>query len=266
MRALLLLSLLLVLSPSGVAFSGSPTAREIMQRVDARDDGDRQIMDIEMILIDKNGKKRIRKLRSFVRDVGEDSQQLLFFLSPADVKNTGFLTYDYDEEEKDDEQWLYLPALHKTKRIASNDKSKSFMGSDFSYADMTSLRIDSYDYTLMKETDVRGHKAWQIQAIPRTEEEIERTGYTKSVLFVRQDNAMVVRAVYWLKKGNRLKYLDVKRLEQIDGIWIGTEVHMTTKKGGVTRHRTVIKNRNVRFGQPLDEALFTTRRLERGPD
>ena len=65
----------------------------------------------------------------------------MFFLSPADVKDTGFLTYDYDEEGRDDDQWLYLPALKKTKRIASGDKSGSFMGSDFTYADMTDRLI-----------------------------------------------------------------------------------------------------------------------------
>ena len=146
-------------------------------------------------------------------------------------KDTGFLTYDYDESGKDDDQWLYLPALKKTKRIASSDRSGSFMGSDFSYADLTSRDLDQYDYTLMKETDVGGVKVWQIESIPRTKKEIKETGYTKSILFVRQDNYVVIRSVGWLKRGGRLKYMEIKALEQIDGIWIGTEIHMTTKKG-----------------------------------
>lgn len=240
------------------------TGREIMDRVDARDDGDRSVQDLEMILIDKRGHERIREIRAFGRDVDKDTQTLLFFLSPADVKDTGFLTYDYDDPNKDDDQWLYLPALKKTKRIASNDKSGSFMGSDFTYADMTDRPLDAYDYRLMKEDEVDGATVWQVEAIPKTDKEIEETGYTKSVLFVRQDNDVVVRAVNWVKKGGRLKYFDVKRLERIDSIWVPTEMHMTTKKAKETLHKTIIKARHVRFNQDLDPDHFTVRKLEAG--
>jgi hypothetical protein len=242
----------------------APTGREIMEWVDARDDGDRGTQDMEMILIDKNGNERIRKIRALSMDQGEDTHTIMFFLSPADVKDTGFLTYDYDEPEKDDDQWLYLPALKKTKRIASGDKSGSFMGSDFSYADMTDRNLDYYDYTLMKEDDLNGVKVWQVEANPNTEDEIEETGYTKSVLFVRQDNYVVVRAVNWVKKGRKLKYFDVKKLEQIDGIWIPTEMHMTTKKGKATLHKTVIFATNVKFNQDMDDSQFSVRQLEKG--
>ena len=108
-----------------------------------------------MILLDKKGEKRIRKLKTFGGKKGKDTLSLMFFLSPADVKNTGFLTYDYNESGKDDDQWLYLPALRKTKRIAVGDKSGSFMGSDLNFSDMTTPDLDLYDYTLMKETEVR---------------------------------------------------------------------------------------------------------------
>jgi hypothetical protein len=242
----------------------SLTAREIVQRAKDRDEGNPSIVDVEMTLIDKSGKKRLRKIRAFGMDRGEDELQLLFFLSPPDLEDTGFLTYDYDESGKDDDQWLYLPALKKTKRIASNDRSGSFMGSDFSYADLTSRDLDEYDYTLMKETDVGGVRVWQIESVPRTKQEINETGYTKSILFVRQDNYVVIRSVGWLKRGGRLKYMEIKALEQIDGIWIGTEIHMTTKKAGKTLHKTILRNSNIRFHQEIDEDFFTVRQLEKG--
>ena len=125
---LLLLAVLLLAGDTKVSYADDPKAREIMEKVDARDDGDKMTSDMNMILIDKRGNERKRHLRSFSRDVGEDKQRLMFFKSPADVKDTGFLTYDYDDADKDDDQWLYLPALRKTKRIASDDKSGSFMG------------------------------------------------------------------------------------------------------------------------------------------
>ena len=130
----------LMLPEKGFALNG----REIMEKVNARDKGDRSISEMEMILIDKKGKKRVRKLKTYGLEQGKDSKSLMFFISPADVKNTGFLTYDYDESGKDDDQWLFLPALKKTKRIAAGNKSGSFMGSDLNYSDMTSPDLDLY--------------------------------------------------------------------------------------------------------------------------
>jgi hypothetical protein len=256
----------LVVAPVASSDDVAPemSARQIMEMVDARDDGDLAKQDMQMILIDKKGNRRIRDIRSLRKDMGEDSHTLMFFLTPADVKDTGFLTYDYDDGDKDDDQWLYLPALKKTKRIASSDKSGSFMGSDFSYADMTDRPLENYKYTLMKEGEVNGHAIWQIESVPVDDDEIEETGYTKSVVFVRQDNFVVVRAVNWVKKGGRLKYLDVKKLEQIDGIWVPTEMHMTTKKGKATLHKTIISTSNVRFGEEMAESMFTVRQLEKG--
>jgi Outer membrane lipoprotein-sorting protein len=243
---------------------GELSAREIMEKVDARDDGDHSVEDLEMVLIDEHGGERVRKLRAYGRDVGPDEQSIMFFVSPADVERTGFLTYDYKDPARDDDQWLYLPALSRTKRIATADKSGSFMGSDFSYADMTKRPLDRYQYTLMKELEIDGHPVWQIEAVPN-EQEQDETGYTKSVSFVRKDNFVVVRGVSWVKKGSRLKYYEVKKLEQIDGIWVATEMDMATRKGEETLHRTRLSAKNVHFGQKQRDDFFTVRQLEKGP-
>ena len=246
------------------ALGKGPTGRQVREKVDARDAGDRAPLDMTMILIDKNGSQRRRTIRSMSMDKGEDSLNIMFFLDPADVKDTGFLTYDYDEYEKDDDQWLYLPALKKTKRIASGDKSGSFMGSDFSYADMTERKLDAYDYVLLKEGDLDGVPVWIVQATPNNDKEIDETGYTKQIVFVRKDNFVVVRAKSWMKKGRRTKYMEVKKLEQIDGIWTPIEMHMTTKQGTKTLHKTVLLSRNVRYNQEMRESQFSVRMLEKG--
>jgi len=248
---------------ASLASAETPTGRQIMEWVDERDDGDNSTSDMEMILIDKRGNERVRKMRTFGKDKGEDELSIMFFLSPADVKDTGFLTFDYKDPDADDDQWLYLPALKKTKRIASTDKSGSFMGSDFSYSDMNDRVLDRYEYELMQETEVNGVPVWQVQAIPN-EKEIKETGYTKSVAFVRKDNHVPIRAVSWVKKGNRLKYMEVTGLEQIDGIWVATGLTMTTKKGKATLHKTVLKMSNIKFNQDLGEDMFTVRQLEKG--
>lgn len=246
------------------AFADDSRARTIMEKVDARNDGDNQTSDMEMILIDKRGNQRVRRIATFNKDKGQDGYRLMFFRHPADVKNTAFLTWDYDDPDRDDDQWLYLPALRKSKRIASSDKSGSFMGSDLTYADMTDRNLADYDFFFKKEMEVKGVKAWLIESIPRSKKIIKETGYTKSLLIVRQDNDFVIRAVHWVKDGGYLKYVDVKNLVQIEGIWVATEMHVTKKKGKQLVHKTILKLNNVKFNQDLDFDMFTVRRMEKG--
>lgn len=264
-RAIHLLFLLLLMQviPS-ISIADDPKAREIMKKVDARDDGDNQYSDMEMVLIDKRGNQRIRRIRSLKKYRGEDIMRLMFFIHPADVKDTGFLTYDYDDAEKDDDQWLYLPALRKTKRIASSDKTSAFMGSDFSYADMTKKEPENYNYSLLKESTVGEHEVWIIKSIPVNERVIDQYGYTKTVSFVRKDNFVVIRSVSWEKDINKIKYMNIKKLDLIDGIWVPTEMHMTLRKGKSTIHKTIMRLSNVRFNQDLRNSIFTVRYLEKG--
>jgi len=238
-------------------------ARTIMEKVDARDDGQTLEQDMLMVLIDKSGKERTRDLKSYGKDMGEDEYRTMFFKSPADVKNTAFLTYDYDKSSKDDDQWLYLPALKKVKRIPSTDKSSSFMGSDFSYFDMTDRDLEDYDFKLIKETKVRGHDAWMIESTPRNQKVIDESGYEKTIAIVRKDNYVVVRAINFLTNGKK-KYLDLKKIHEENGVWLVDEMTMTTKKGTRTLHKTVLSFSNVTLNGSIDDGVFTTRRLEKG--
>jgi len=240
------------------------TGQEIAQKVHDRDEGDNITSSMKMILIDKAKHKRVRDLKVFTKDKGEDTLKLMFFLTPADVKNTAFLTYDYEDSNRDDDQWLYLPELQKVKRIASSDKSSSFMGSDFTYSDMTSRNVDDYTYKIMKEPTIKGHKTWQMMVTPKSEKTVDETGYTKSIIFVRQDNFVIIQALNYIKAGKKLKYMMVKDLELMNGIWTVKEMQMITKKGKKTLHKSIFKFSNIKYNQDLDESLFTTRTLERG--
>ena len=207
-------------------------------------------------------------MKTFSKDIGDDEKKLIFFLSPSDVKNTAFLTFDYKDDKKDDDQWLYLPALHKTKRIPASDKDSSFMGSDFSYSDMTEPNLDDYNFKILKESFVKRksgkEKVWQIEVTPKTQEVIDETGYLKSIAYVRQDNFMITRAKYFLKKAGRIKYMDVKKVEKIDGIDVATITTMTTKKGKRTIHKTILIQKNVKMNQNLKENMFSVRTIEKG--
>lgn len=240
------------------------TGQEIAQKAHDRDDGDNSISTMTMTLIDKHNDKRVRELKTYTKDKGDDTHKLMFFLAPADVKDTAFLTYDYEDSDRDDDQWLYLPELQKVKRIASSDKSSSFMGSDFTYSDMTSRNVTDYSYKIMKEPMVKGHKTWQLLVTPKSDKTIEETGYTKSIMFIRQDNFVIIQALHYVQSGNKLKYMMVNKLEQIEGIWTPTQIQMVSKKGRNTLHKTLLNFSQVKYNQNLDESLFTTRTLKKG--
>lgn len=235
-----------------------------MQKVDERDTGDNMIGETEMILIDKKGNQRVRKTTMFQKKHGDDTYSIRFFLHPADVKGIGFLTYDYDDAEKDDDQWMFMPSLGKVKRLASSDLSGSFMGTDLNLSDLIADDVEDYEFKLLKEADIRGEKVWVIEAIPRNQDTIDETGYSKTVRFVRQDNYVAVRSVRWVEDSQKITYFDVTGLEQIDGIWVTTEMHVTTKKGKSVEHKTILKRHSTRFNQDLDDSLFTVRQLEKG--
>jgi hypothetical protein len=266
MRKLFLIVVSTLLSTTLIA---SDNAREIMNKVDARDDGNSVISTMQMTLIDKKGKKRIRQMRTYAQDIDINTEhKSIFFLSPSDVKNTAFLTYDYSADEKDDDQWMYLPALKKTKRIPASDKDAAFMGSDFSYADMTDKELDDYSFKLVKETSIKRKEGkvpvWVIESTPISQAVIDETGYKKSTLYIRKDNYVLTRAKFYLKKGSRVKYMDVRKLEKIDGIWVAMQTTMTTKQGKKTLHKTILTNSDVEINKRINGNMFSIRRIEKG--
>jgi len=260
---LVVCALTVVLIPI-TSFADDPKAREIMQKVEDRDDGDNQTTDMLMTLIDKNNDVRKKYFKNFRKDYEKETKTIMFIEHPANIKNTGFLTFDYDDADKDDDQWLFLPALGKTKRIASSDKSGSFMGSDLNYSDLTDRVLEDYDFKLLKETTLDGHKVWLIEALPRSEDVVDETGYEKEILAVRQDNYVVIKGKSWTDDGGYVKIMDVKKLEMIEGIWVATEIHVIKRQGRVVKHQTNLKFANVKFNQNLEDTLFSIRRLEKG--
>ena len=262
-----LFTLVLVLLGTALALADDPDARKIMEQVDARDTGDNRIAQMEMILTDKSGGRRTRSLQTFIKEKGPDTMSLMFFLAPADVNKTAFLNIDYDDPNHDDDQWLYLPALRKTKRIASADKSGSFMGSDLNYSDMTDRELTDYDYRFYekgREQIFDGIKTWAIWAVPKSDKVIKETGYDKELLFVRQDNDVVIRSISWVENSPDLKYMLVRQLDKIDGIWVSTSLQISRKTGKQIIHKTDLALDGVKFNQDLDEGLFSVRQMEKG--
>ncbi len=258
-----------LLAWSGLAGALEPTetdARVIMEAVEARDSGDRQTASLHITIKDAADRERTRVVRSQTMAFDGGRKQLLLFESPKDVRNAGLLSVDYDDASKVDDQWLYLPSLGRTTRIASGDKSGSFMGTDLSYSDMTSKDPNAYDYVMVDaDADVDGEACWQIEARPKTDKETSETGYLKTQLWVSKDKGMTVRIKAWVIQGKRLKYTQFSDIRQVDGVWIPHTVTVRTLRDGKRQSESVLRFTDLKLNQEsVTTADFTEQRLERG--
>lgn len=197
--------------------------------------------DMQMTLINASGQERVRTMRMKVLELDGGDKSLMEFLSPSDVKGTKFLSYEH--ADKDDDQWLYLPALKRVKRIASRKKSGSFMGSEFSYEDLTAFNIDKYDYSGdAKETSLDGKHVYESVRIPNTKD----SGYTKQIAYIDMKTFLALKVDYYDRKKELLKTATFSDYKQIDGVWrIGKIVmvnHQNDKKTILVWEDETIRN------------------------
>lgn len=240
------------------------TGRDIMAEVDAQPTPEVMAADMTMTLIDRGGDQRVRRLRSLSKTFADSERNLLFFLEPSDVRGTGFLVFDYNDPERSDDQWLFLPSMNKSKRIAGSDQSSSFMGSDLSYADMSSRNLDDWTYELLREETVGDEAVWLVRATAADEEVIDRTGYTESVVYVQQSNHQVIRAIHSLEGGNERKLMNIPEWEERDGYWLPKVMQVVSQEGGQTVHRTQLTFSDINLNPEVSESEFTVQRLEQG--
>ena len=256
----MLLGAMLLLA--GPAFAAEPTGLEIMQRVDARDDGDDLIQKMKQRLIDRRGDVREREMISFRKDYGKDSKSITYFLAPSNVRDTALLTWDYDGVEKDDDQWLYLPALKKVRRISSSDRGDYFMGTDFTFEDIKQTpELEDYNWSLIGSESLDGHDVWLVEGEPRTDDLKKNLGYSKTRYSIRKDINLYVRVDFWDRKGQLLKHLVSEEIRQIDGIWTAMRGTMTNVQ---SNHRTELSFSEHRYNSGLNDRVFSERMLKRG--
>jgi len=238
------------------------TGLEIMQLVDARDDGDSLKQHIKQRLIDRRGNVREREMITFSKDYGKDIKSISYFLAPANVRDTALLTWDYDGIEKDDDQWLYLPALKKVRRISSSDRGDYFMGTDFTFEDIkTTPELEDYHWALTGSETLGGFDVWVVEAEPKTDALKRNLGYAKTRYYVRKDIHMYVKVDFWDRKGQELKHLISTGIEEIDGIWTATGGVMSNVQTG---HRTELIFSKHQYNTELSDRVFSERMLKRG--
>ncbi len=238
-----------------------PAGREIMERVDALPSPRDMVSKLKMTLISSRGGKlrqRSRELITYERhyDSGKfKSKSLIRFFQPAEVKGTGFLTWDRRGNRSDD-QWLYLPALKKVKRIRAKEKSKNFLGTDFTYEDLAGRSTDEDEYEYLGDDLYRGSACYKVKAIPKD----GTTDYGNRIIWVDKKNWLLKRVEFFDRQGKRLKILEIPDHVRNGKYWTATTLIMENVSTG---HKTLMKVLSVEYDQGLKDEIFTESFLKR---
>jgi outer membrane lipoprotein-sorting protein len=247
-------SLLIAAAAAGQA---QISGRKIMENVYYRPTGKDIQSELTMTLINSRGDQRERKLKQFMKGFGTEEKKILFFLAPADVRNTSFMSWSYDQEGRDDDQWIYLPALKRVKRLSSDSKSDYFMGSDFTYDDLGDRHPSEDDHRLLREETLNGHPCYVVESVPKDPDYM----YSKTVSWVVKDKWIGQKREFYDEDGELLKVLTVESYDNIDGYWVllHFEMHDVQKD-----HTTKMQLQNVQIGKGIADSYFTDRMMMRG--
>ena len=237
------------------------TGRDIMLKVDVQQNYVTQYAKTKMTLINKKGKKRVRDVARYEKtypDKSElDKKSLIFFEYPPDVRGTGLLLLTYTDIDKDDDRWLYLPALKKIRRIAGESKNDYFMGTDFTYDDMGSRDVDEDTHKLIGEEDIDGQKCFKIESIPKDKDYM----YSRKIAWVIPDKWVMLKVEFYDRHGELLKILKASDIRNIDNIWTTFKLHMNNL---TKNHQTVIDIMELDYSMDMEDAIFTQTTLQRG--
>jgi len=216
-----------------------------------------------LTIIDSKGRQRVRKLTQISKlyDNGQTEKKMIRFLSPADVKGTGFLIFYY--REKDDDKWLYLPALRKTSRIVSSENAKSFMGSEFSYTDMTPPTVEDFTYNILGEEEIKGVLCWKIEITPKADDIADENGFSKKISYIGKQDYMIRKAVYFdldEELHKEFTVYEIKELDTKNHKYRLTHMVMENKQNG---RQSIMKVEKIQFTPKIKDEYFYIRYLER---
>jgi outer membrane lipoprotein-sorting protein len=233
------------------------TAKEILDKTDAQNDAKDQFSIMKMTLFDKSDKKKARKRVLLTQAWNKrNEKRLIKFLSPADVKGFGFLVLEPDSPSE--KMYLYLPAFKKIRRIAGSAKSRSFMGSDFSYDDIGSSSY-SGDYEAKRMKDEDHEYVLELNKKKKSE-----TDYDRLILWVSREVFVPTKVEFYkIKEKNKYELIKIMRVEEtkyIKKYWIPTRIVMENVK---EKHTTILEFDQIKLDSGLSDGIFTKRYLQR---
>jgi len=248
--------LVLLVVISGFSLSAQLTGKQIIEKVYNRPTGKDQTSTLTMTLINAQGKQRVRKLSQFIKNSGSIEKKIMFFTSPADVKGTSFMNWSYTNGKSDD-QWIYLPALKKVKRISSDSKGDYFMGSDFTYDDLGERNLNDDTHKLLRQETVNGQACYVVQSISKDKNYM----YSKTITWINKSTFIGVKKEFYDEDGDLLKIMSVNSSQKISGITVVTKITMQNKQ---KKHKTIMSLSNVKINSGLSDSKFTERMMIRG--
>jgi outer membrane lipoprotein-sorting protein len=235
----------------------APDARTLLKDSENRHRTRTQQYAGELTVVNKDGKVRKKGWKNFREGYASDAKNLIRFTNPPEVKGVGFLSLAHPDKSTD--QWLYLPSMKRERRIATQDRDASFVGTDFNYEDMEEFDHDKYKVALRGEETVEGQPCYVIVATP-----LEKGGksvYEKKILYLRKDILYLLREDLFAKgekePGKRLTFAD---LERVDGHWIARKMEMSDLHKG---SKTTVLLKEVAFDKPQPGNRFTLQNLNR---
>lgn len=219
--------------------------------------------DTIMVLVGRDGQERQRRMKliSKLESNEVDSKLVVRFLWPSDIKGTAFLQIEHNG--RDDDLWVYLPALKKSRRLVASNKKDSFAGSDFSYGDYLPPEVEQFNHRVLRTEAIHGSTCHVIESVPLNNTIANEIGYAKKITWVREDNSLEVRIEYYDDDGQLLKTqmaLEHKLVEPHRGRWLALRREMTNHR---THHRTIFSYANLTVGHEIPDSAFSVRSLER---
>jgi len=232
------------------AITGIQLARDVFHR----DRGKNSVITSQMVLVDKNDNKRVRQFAS--KRIRDDAleRQIIRFTFPADIEGTGFLTIEKPGWET--EQFIYLPALRRTRRIVTSQKSHRFVNSDFTYEDMERHPVDDYTYKITGSQTIGGVACHVMETRPKAGVPSQ---YSLTKSLIAKDSLVPVLVKYFDKKGRHFKTYKVLKLEKIQNIWTEMIISMEDHE---REHSTFLKIEGITYNTDIDQADVSRNRLE----
>jgi outer membrane lipoprotein-sorting protein len=256
--------IILGLSLLSLGSFAQPGGISIVKKVNERFEGEQLTQQVNITMIDKRGKKQERSLVWYRRDYTDQRKSIFFYKSPANVKGTSFLTYDYNMTDKDDDQWLYLPALRKTRRISAANRGDYFLGTDLTYEDVkltSKIGEQDYNFTIKEEISKSGIDYIIIEGIPKTEKIARELGYGKVVYSIDKEINMPRMIQYWDISGNELKVIQFSEIRRVQDIWTAHRINAENFK---TDHKTIIHFQEADYQTIVSDEMFTETTMTRG--
>lgn len=243
--------------------AASNDAEKIMERNFIANRLDDSSANASFQLINKNGDRRIRETfgTTKLQGKGLDTKRMTRFMSPSDIKNT--VTLLVEHSDGDDDMWIYLPALKKVRRIASSNKSESFVGTDLSYGDVIGHKVQDWQHKIITTENQQGRLCTVIESTPNSKVIADSSGYSKRILWVDNESALALKTEFFNTNQQLLKTSILSQIVNVDKEKSRWQPMLMEVQNVQTGHKTVIEWKNFKANQGVKDDYFTQRYLER---